>query len=361
MVDLTLVGNAKFADGIGRHALLFANTLGKSNLDVNFKVIGEPIRNWKEVLPNAFKTLSRPFNGYGKISFYTYIIGLDNDQLLPLHQEVISSSKKAFAYSMLESDALPPKWKDVLNKYAKVIVPDPFYIDVYKNSGVRVPVEVMPLPIILDEFFAIPKKKRGEEFIFGMAAGAWDRKGFVKLIKCFKKLYGSNPAVKLKLHSRFGSGMKDIIQALNDANCSNIIFTTGEISRKDYVQWMSDLDCYVFPSRGEGYSISPREAMAAQIPTIILNHTAHKTICDSGWVISVPANKKIPAAYEVFGGKTFGNFFDCEDKDLMDAMERVVKAPQVDTAGGKEWVEQFTCEALASKYTEFFKKELADL
>ena len=54
-----------------------------------------------------------------------------------------------------------------------------------------------------------------------------------------------------------------------------------------YIEFISTFDCYVNLSKGEGFSIPPRESLALGIPCIISDNTAHKTICDSGLVLPV--------------------------------------------------------------------------
>ena len=65
---------------------------------------------------------------------------------------------------------------------------------------------------------------------------------------------------------------------------TNVELTEGMLSREENIDFFRDIDCYVLVSKAEGFSITPREALAAGIPCILSNNTAHKTICETGLV-----------------------------------------------------------------------------
>src|SRR5690606_1798913 len=130
--------------------------------------------------------LIKPFNGFGKVCFWTFILGT-NENVIQLHQSITSPLK--ISYSMFESDAIPPLWVNILNSfYDMVVVPDPYLISVYKNSGVKIPIFVLPLGILIEDLLKIPlKEKIGDPFVFGMSAGFWERKNHIKILRAFAK------------------------------------------------------------------------------------------------------------------------------------------------------------------------------
>ena len=352
--DLTVISSVMMADGISRQGVGIISAV-QDSLSVNAYQLST--KNYKDVPPEVLNVLIKPFNGFGKVSFWTYILGI-NTETLPLHNSITSQFK--IAYSMFESDAVPELWVAILNKYYDiVVVPDEFLVSVYKNSGVKIPIFVIPLGIFVEDLLKAPaKEKANSPFIFGMSAGFWKRKNHIKLMQAFNKEFGNNKNFKLKVHGRFGPYKAEVEKAFKSLNCNNIELLTSPLSIKDYNQFMEDIDCYVFPSSGEGYSITPRETLALGKPCIVANNTAQTTICNSGFVIPLPATKKVQAIYEIFGTKPIGNYFDCNVDDLSKLMKEVannydkyLKIAQ----GGREWVKQALWSELKPTYLNLFK------
>jgi hypothetical protein len=95
---------------------------------------------------------------------------------------------------------------------------------------------------------------------------------------------------------------------------SNISVELKELERKGYEDFLASLDCYVTTSKGEGFSIIPREVLALGIPCIITNNTAQSTICSSGFVRSIKS--EIPEEERTTG---CGYFFNAEIDDVREA------------------------------------------
>lgn len=353
-IDLTVIGNVLMADGIGRQSIGLISTIHDK---LNLNTLQLPPRNYKDISPDLLKVFIKPFNGFGKVSFWTFILGTNND-LLNVHKSISSPLK--ISYSMFESDAIPPLWVNILNSYYDiVVVPDPYLVSVYKNSGVNIPIFVVPLGIIIEDLLKIPfKENHGKVFTFGMSAGFWKRKNHIKILQAFGERFGNDPKFKLKLHGRSGPSKQEVELAVRAANYSNVELLTKPLSVKDYNSFMEDIDCYVFPSMGEGFSITPREVLALGKPCIVSNNTSHGTICKSGLVLSLASNKKIPAVYELFGNKSIGNFYDCRVEDLAASMLEVVNNYDVyleKSKLGREWVRQYLWSELQPTYLNLFK------
>lgn len=352
-VDLTVATKVALSDGIGRQGIGIVSALHDQ---FNINTLQFPPNNYTDISRDVLKVLIKPFNGCGRVTFWTYILGLNN-QMIQMHEAINSPIK--MAYSMFESDALPELWVSILNKYYDmVIVPDENLISVYKNSGVRIPIFVIPLGIMVENLLARPAKtKVNDPFTFGLSAGFWMRKNHLKTLEAFAKKFGNDPKFKLKLHGRFGSSQKIIEQAVADANLNNVELLNHPLSAAEYDNFMDQIDCYVFPSMGEGFSITPREMMALGKPCILSNHTCHKTICNSGFVIPLRANVRVPAYYEVFD-QNIGYQLDCNVDDLANLMLDVVN--NYDTylqqaQGGREWVKQYLWSSLKPVYTNLIK------
>lgn len=352
--DLTVATNIFIADGIGRQGIGLINLL-KNDLDINVLKFQPQILDGipKEIIP----ILNKPFTGYGNVTFWTYILGINND-FEKYHAGITSKIK--IAYTMLESSEVPKFWVNILNKYYDIVaVPDQHLVNVYKKSGVTTSIFVLPLGIMIEDFLTQPiKETKNTTFTFGMTAGFWKRKNHVKLINAFAKKYKNDPNFKLKIHGRFGPAMNDVKTAFESHNFTNAEFSSGPVNNYQYLQWFKSIDCYIYPSQGEGFSITPRESMALGIPCILSNSGVHKTIIDSGFIEPLKADNKTPAIYEVFNNQQFGYFYDCEEDDLINRMDYVYNNYQeaIDKAkGGREWVQQYLWPNLKQQYLNIIK------
>lgn len=355
--DLTVATNVLLSDGIGRQGIGLIQALYN---DLSINTLKFEPSSYKGITDSkTLAVLIKPLNNFGKVTFWTYILGL-NRNIIPTHQKITSDIK--IAYSMFESDAIPKLWTEIINKYYDIlIVPDKWLVQVYKSSGVTVPIFVLPLGIMLkDEWLSKTHvMNKDNVFTFGMTGGFWERKNHIKTMQAFVGAFGNDTKVKLKIHGRFGPYKDQVIQAYKNLESpANIEIISHVLDNSDYTSFMESIDCYVFISKGEGFSITPREAIAMGKPCILSNNTAHRTICESGFVIPIQSNTKVPAYYEVFG-QQIGNYFDCKTTDVSESMIEVFnnyeKYQDKVMNGGREWVKQYLWNNLKKKYINIIK------
>jgi glycosyltransferase involved in cell wall biosynthesis len=277
--DLTIVGSIKFADGLGRLPITFID-MHKDNLKINFihthllpiSFDDVPL-GVQEVVKNSDKTP-------GNVSMICEQLWLPfaNPSLF------VPNSKIKIALSMIEATSIPQQWVDILNsKFDLVVVPDEFLVKVYSEAGVMIPIFELPLPLYLEEFLDKPlKKKANKIFTFGYSSRLVSDKNYLLLAQAFSKEFGNSPKVQLLMHGRGGALDPEMKKLLKEHK--NIHMIQEVLSHQRYVDFMASLDCYVLLSKGEGFSIGPREALALGIPAIISNNTAHMSICKTGLV-----------------------------------------------------------------------------
>jgi glycosyltransferase involved in cell wall biosynthesis len=89
----------------------------------------------------------------------------------------------------------------------------------------------------------------------------------------------------------------EIIAEIIKQNCSNIKYTEVCLNNDAYLKFFRSVDCLLSLSKGEGFSIQPREAMALGIPVILTDNTAQMTICQSGLAKVVSSTIAEPRYY----------------------------------------------------------------
>lgn len=352
--DLTIVSSAMKYDGIGKHGYLYIKML-KKYLSINC-LLQQPIIFTGITEPDIIKIFQKPINK-SKIAFWVNILGL-NESMIPVHQQINHNSEIKIAYSMIESTAIPKFWTQVLNDYYDmVVVPDDFLVNVYKNAGVKIPIFVLPLPVLFNDSDFEYQHKKNDVFTFGMTGSFLNKKNHIKLMHAFLAEFKGSKNVKLKLHGRFGSYKEKVFAEYNKLNAKNIEITSDPMSETELDAFMKSLDCLVHVTKGEGFSVCPRNFLALGKPVILSNNTAHKTIVDAGVVIPVKADIKEQAYYEVFK-QNLGLYFDCKTEDVSKAMKNVYNNYDKHLKHAQEnrnWVIQYSIDSLRQKYLSLLK------
>jgi len=357
-VDLSIVGFIDSADGIGRIPITIIDCL-KNKLNINFVSTRCINPHTLETSNEIKKIINKKNEIAGNVALFSDILNFpDADH----YKAIPANSIIKIAYSMIEGTTFPNEWVEILNsKFDAVVVPDSWLIDIYRNSGVNIPIFCLPIILYLEDFLKLPPKKRANNpFIFGNTNAFVLRKNHIKLIQAFAKAFKNRPDVELYLSGRVSR--QDSLQLVQDKikelNLKNVILKLQILSQKEYVNLMSSFDCFVSLSTGEGFAVPPREALASGLPLIITNNTVHKTICKNDFVKCIPANIIIPGTYFGFPDNEKGYAFDCDIDDATNALNEIYKNYQLHlnkAQKGREWTKQYLKENLKEKYLNLIK------
>ncbi|MBW2992376.1 glycosyltransferase [Candidatus Woesearchaeota archaeon] len=214
------------------------------------------------------------------------ILHCDNPAPLPI-------KNKNYIWTTWESDRIPSSWVNVLNKhYVGIFVPHRSVKKAFESSGVEIPVHV-----VFQGYKRLkrtrPIKRGSDRLRLGMFAGnAASRKNPGKLCKAVKSLNkeGYNIYLYIKTTSYELESFEKSIKKFKKNPYINISFEKY-ITDKQLAEWYSDLDAYIFPSSGEGWSLTPRESLYMGIPTIVSDIPVHKELIDSGYVTKISADE----------------------------------------------------------------------
>lgn len=192
----------------------------------------------------------------------------------PLHTHLIW-------YTMWESTRVPSQWKFFLNNHvAIVIVPSNSQIEIMRNSGINTDIAVVPLGVNNQDYYPL-KRSEKEEYIFGLYGSYLDhRKGVDILYKAFTKEFPAQdyPSIQLwyKGDPPFNWPITDDL-TISD---SRVRFFSRSADSSSNVAFLSNIDCFVFPTRGEGFGLPPLEAMATGLPVIATNWSGPEDYMD---------------------------------------------------------------------------------
>lgn len=265
----------------------------------------------------------------------------------------------AIAVSVIEFYSLPPGWADRLNTYFDmVVVPDQWLVDVYKRDGVTIPIFCIPQGILVQDYITqLPEKEQSDIFTFGSIARNFPHKNVMKMLQAFHDEFGNDNSVQFIFHTKscFDTNF-ELFDYIEKNGITNIIICEKNLPREEYLSFIQSLDCYVLISRGEGFSITPREAMALGVPCLLSNNTAHTTICNSGYVSFVECPYLIDSLSFGVMGITVKDF-DCDQLDVQKEMRAQYEQRRTYKQRAQEgisWANQYEWKKIVSLYETLF-------
>ncbi len=255
------------------------------------------------------------------IAIYTDVF---SNSLDDLNYKKVPDAQIKIAYVVFDSTHLPSWWVDSLNTtFDAVITTSKWGKKMIENSGVNVPVFYLPLSLDFSLFNAERLRKNSKKkFRFGSVASFSARKNVKQLIDCFIECFDGFEDVELLIHSPLSYGFiyDEVIKMIDHRNIKNIIISHEELDEYNYASLLNTFDVYVLLSKGECYSITPRQAFALGKPAIISSGHAHDEMIESGLFSAVNVMGYEPAVFEAFAGQAIGLQCRYESVDISKAL-----------------------------------------
>lgn len=264
-------------------------------------------------------------------------------------------------YSMLEVDGVPAEWVRQANLMDEIWVPTRFNYDTFKNSGVCVPIQIVPLGVNPDLFNPDIRRRRNNNgrFIF-LSIFEWgERKNPEMLVRAFMRAFPRNRNVVLIVKVNNRDGGIDVgrnIRAITEGRDAPevCVVENVNIKRHELAALYRYCDCFVLPTSGEGWGMPIIEAMACGLPVISTGWGGSTEFLNerNGYPLEysvVPAVAKCPY-YEGF------NWAMPSEGHLIDTMRRVYtnygEASERGRRAAKEVERMFTWRHTTAKILE---------
>jgi glycosyltransferase involved in cell wall biosynthesis len=190
-------------------------------------------------------------------------------------------------YTIWETTRLHPKWKDYINHNVDaVMVGCEWNVEVFKDSGVEVPIFVVPHGIDVSAFNGIEPYRVGgvkdDTFMFYSIFQWTERKHPLALIKAYWHAFQNREDVALVLktyRSDYSDPEKDAIRTTIKRlkhvtpmdNYPPIYLIPNMLTDDEILGLHARGDCYVSLDRGEGFGLSPFTAGACGNPIVVTN------------------------------------------------------------------------------------------
>jgi hypothetical protein len=181
--------------------------------------------------------------------------------------------------TIFELTKIPKNWVGHCNRAKEVWLPNEFNETIFRRSGVK-KIHIIEHGVDTDKF-----NPNGDKFDFGddykfLSIFQWnERKNPSCLIRSFFKEFNSSDNVTLILKTYGGNMNKDqhenLLNIINgwrrgETN-AKIIYISKNLTEKDMCKLYRSADCFVLPSRAEGWGMPYIEAMSTGLPTIGTN------------------------------------------------------------------------------------------
>lgn len=217
------------------------------------------------------------FNVYSKI--YTDHLKLDK-------------SKKNVLFGMNESKDLLDHDIERTKEFDEVWVPSNFSVTAYQQSGIE---NIRKIPLGVDESLYKSESQlepMGKPFMF-LSVFSWSfRKGYDVLLRSYYERFSDRDNVLLTIVSRVlgvqsKGGTDQIISDINsikkefgNKSLPKIRLITHPLTETQLINLYNQSDCFVLPTRGEGFCLPLLEAGFCKLPIISTNYSGHLEFLD---------------------------------------------------------------------------------
>lgn len=193
-----------------------------------------------------------------------------------------------------ETTKIPKEWVNKCNEMDQIILFSEMNRIAFKESGVKVPIVVLPSGIssinnsnmlpklsIKDifnekEVYSEASFRKSKRLFTFLSISQWlPRKGFDILIRAFCEEFSHSHDVQLLIKTKKtkSKSVKEIYAEVNEitkkvGNNPPIIVYAGELTDRQMIQLYQMSDAYVLPTRGEGVGLPFLEAGRAGLPVI---------------------------------------------------------------------------------------------
>ena len=261
-----------------------------------------------------------------------------------------------------ETDRIAHSWVEACNSLNLVIVPSAFCRRAFCDSGVSVPVLVVPHGLE-PEYRPLTEKRRSEPLIFYNVfdeGSLLERKNAEELIRCFLDAFGpSGEECVLRLRTGLSSGLVDIRQR-HDFGRAILLDIPDQRDTAAFARIYSEVHCTVHPSRGEGFGLVPLQSIACETPVIAPAVTGMADYLDEDNAMCLLTAGRTAG---VLGGNQAGTYFTIDEAHLVELLHHAhanwgEEYRKVRTAGPKIRA-RYSWEAVLSELIEVIEEVLA--
>jgi GT2 family glycosyltransferase len=294
--SLDLHSIINFPSGYAASARSFVEALDQDGIRVAYKYVYGP----STVFPVEEPTHS---DSYIVNMVHSREFGKADTQVVYAQGDVFyrNTGKYKIGYTMLEVDGLPPEWVRQANLMNEVWVPSKFNKKTFEESGVKVPIRVIPLGVDPAYFSpSIVGCKPKDAFVF-LSIFEWgERKAPELLLKAFSDEFDISEDVVLVCKTNNFDPSVNIEAEISKMGLRRgggriVVAKNRILQRYELGVLYKSADCFVLPTRGEGWGMPILEAMACGLPVIATNWSSQMDFMNETNSLPLEVESLIPA------------------------------------------------------------------
>lgn len=246
------------------------------DIDLSLQIVS--FENWSTDVGDHYKKVMAPLVDK-PISPDVQIIHLTPENFARYYRPGI----KNIGYTVWETSKLPDSWIPMLNKMDEIWVPCDWNVEVFKDSGVTVPVVKVPHTFSKESFTSVDLPESfnisEDDFVFYSIFQWSARKNPEGLLKAYWHEFSDKDNVTLVLktyaydhNSQDAEFIKQTIKKLKKTMWLNdlppIVLMHESLSREEIAALHTRGNAFVLPHRAEGWGIPHFESMALNNVTV---------------------------------------------------------------------------------------------
>jgi len=194
---------------------------------------------------------------------------------LPDMYRRFKSSQKTVGLVVYETTSPPAHWIAILNTVDAVIVPSVFNHKIFSDGGIDRPMYYIPHCVNMKIYQPnVRPMYSWDKFTF-LFIGSWKhRKGYVELIEAWLQEFSVNEHVQLVIKTDRPAKGRAYLSKLQKRvlKAASIVIEDKHFTESEMATFIKSSDCFITPSRGEGFGLGNLQAMALGVPVITTNY-----------------------------------------------------------------------------------------
>lgn len=219
---------------------------------------------------------------------------------------------RVWGWTMTESTSCPDDWPDRINKKCeRLLVPCEHNAEVFERKGVKCPIHVVYGGTDPNEFPVLARKRPERPFTFLCLGDRAPRKGHEQVWSAFYQVFADNPDVRLIIKVR-----PQFLHWMNTFNFPDrrIVIWRGDVDHIADVY--AGVDCFVFPSYGEGHGMPAYEAAMMGLPVIATRWSGLAVDTDY-WALPL---ERFTLGKAILDGHKGGQWAVCDAEEVAEKM-----------------------------------------
>lgn len=291
-------------EGYGKHCREIVTSIDEEELDLS--VIPTRKDRTSQLTKEQTKKL-KMFNKGMRNEINTeegghYTDAIEVWNLNPMESYNVSYSQHSFSdverykiiYTVYEAKNIPSEWVSLVEKFDELWCPSQFALDSFLNAGVNIDnTLVVPEGVDTELYQSAKPLFDFDEFVFFSLFDFTHRKGYDKLIEAYCEEFDEEDDVLLFLKTHYAgiqnfnnsyvlNKIRDIKDEFNETAKVKVLIDFLEEEKMPSL--FSSGDCFVLPTRGEGFGLPIFEAASCGLPVITTKATAPFEYLDGRYV-----------------------------------------------------------------------------